>query len=386
MAHDASHYLLTPQAVVTPRTPAEVAALFRAASDHGLPLTFRSGGTSLSGQATANGILVDTRRHFRDIEVLDDGAAGPGTPRRRGPRGQHPARPLRPQARPRPGQRVGLHHRRGRRQQLQRHGLRHRAQHLPRPSTRSSSCCPAAPCRHRRAGRRRPAARRTSRSCYAGLLRLRDRVRADPASVAEIRRLYAIKNTMGYGVNSFVDHDRPADDPGPPGRRQRGHPRLRRRGDLPDGAGPPARRHRLADLRRPRRRPPRRCRRWSTAGFATIELLDATSLRVGQQDPQASEALRRLAVVDHTALLVEYQEPTRGRPGRAGQCRCRACSAELPLILPAELSSDADGAGGAWHIRKGLYAAVAGPGRPAPPRCWRTSPSRSSGCCRPARR
>ena len=32
------------------------------------------------------------------------------------------------------------------------------------------------------------------------------------------------------------------------------------------------------------------------AGFATVELLDATSLRVGQQDPAAGEALRGLAV------------------------------------------------------------------------------------------
>ena len=44
----------------------------------------------------------------------------------------------------------------------------------------------------------------------AGLLRLRDQIRADPAAVAEIRRLYAIKNTMGYGLNSFLDHERPA--------------------------------------------------------------------------------------------------------------------------------------------------------------------------------
>lgn len=73
MAHDASHYLLTPRAVVTPRSAAEVGALFAAARTSGVPLTFRSGGTSLSGQSTADGVLVDVRRHFRGIEVLDDG-------------------------------------------------------------------------------------------------------------------------------------------------------------------------------------------------------------------------------------------------------------------------------------------------------------------------
>jgi D-lactate dehydrogenase len=73
MAHDASHYLLTPQAVVSPGDAAQVAALLRACAEHGAPLTFRSGGTSLSGQGVTDGLLVDTRRHFRAIEILDGG-------------------------------------------------------------------------------------------------------------------------------------------------------------------------------------------------------------------------------------------------------------------------------------------------------------------------
>ena len=73
-AHDASHYLLTPQAVVVPDGAAQVAALLDTARRAGAALTFRSGGTSLSGQAGTAGVLVDTRRHFRDVEVLDDGA------------------------------------------------------------------------------------------------------------------------------------------------------------------------------------------------------------------------------------------------------------------------------------------------------------------------
>lgn len=45
MAHDASHYLLTPRAVVTPTSIDQVAALLRAAAKSGVPLTFRSNGT-----------------------------------------------------------------------------------------------------------------------------------------------------------------------------------------------------------------------------------------------------------------------------------------------------------------------------------------------------
>ena len=73
MAHDASHYLLTPQAVLAPADAGQVAALLRACLEYGAPLTFRSGGTSLSGQAVTGGLLVDTRRHFRAIEVIDSG-------------------------------------------------------------------------------------------------------------------------------------------------------------------------------------------------------------------------------------------------------------------------------------------------------------------------
>ena len=45
----------------------------RACDRAGVPLTFRSGGTSLSGQGLTDSVLVDTRMRFQDVEVLDDG-------------------------------------------------------------------------------------------------------------------------------------------------------------------------------------------------------------------------------------------------------------------------------------------------------------------------
>ena len=51
LAHDASHFILVPSAIVAPRSAEEVARLLRATAQAGIPLTFRSGGTSLSGQA-----------------------------------------------------------------------------------------------------------------------------------------------------------------------------------------------------------------------------------------------------------------------------------------------------------------------------------------------
>ena len=110
LAHDASHFLLTPQAVVAPRDAAEVGRLLRGQPR---PRACRSrsapAAPACPGRRSPTAILVDTRRHFRGIEVLDDGArvrVQPGVTVR-----QVNARlaALRPQARPRPGQRGRLH-------------------------------------------------------------------------------------------------------------------------------------------------------------------------------------------------------------------------------------------------------------------------------------
>lgn len=73
-AHDASHYLLVPSAVAVPRDAGQVAEVMRACTRLGIPMTFRSGGTSLSGQAVTDQVLVDTRAGFTGVEVLDAGA------------------------------------------------------------------------------------------------------------------------------------------------------------------------------------------------------------------------------------------------------------------------------------------------------------------------
>jgi D-lactate dehydrogenase len=73
LAHAASHFILVPSASVAPKDADEVARLLRATAAAGVPLTFRSGGTSLSGQAGTEGVLADVRRNFQGIEVLDGG-------------------------------------------------------------------------------------------------------------------------------------------------------------------------------------------------------------------------------------------------------------------------------------------------------------------------
>src|SRR3954464_3351562 len=81
-ASDASPYRLLPKAVVMARDAEDVSKVLAYGRRTGVPLTFRAGGTSLNGQAQTDGILVDVRRHWTGLEVLDGGARArirPGT-------------------------------------------------------------------------------------------------------------------------------------------------------------------------------------------------------------------------------------------------------------------------------------------------------------------
>src|SRR4051812_44369925 len=73
-ASDASHFYLVPKAVVQPVSIKEVTDLFNFSHDEKIPITFRAGGTSLSGQAITDGILVDLSIYWRKIIPEDEGA------------------------------------------------------------------------------------------------------------------------------------------------------------------------------------------------------------------------------------------------------------------------------------------------------------------------
>jgi D-lactate dehydrogenase len=72
---DASFYSLVPQAIAQPATLEEIGALFRFSRAQEIALVFRAGGTSLSGQAITDGVLVDISRYWRMSEVLEGGRA-----------------------------------------------------------------------------------------------------------------------------------------------------------------------------------------------------------------------------------------------------------------------------------------------------------------------
>src|SRR5689334_11869769 len=72
-ANDASYFRLVPQAVVQPNSIDEIQSLFKFTQQAKIPMTFRAAGTSLSGQAVTDGILVDISKHWGKYAVEDQG-------------------------------------------------------------------------------------------------------------------------------------------------------------------------------------------------------------------------------------------------------------------------------------------------------------------------
>lgn len=356
-ASDASHVLLTPQAVVVAEDAAEVGRVMRAATASGSRITFRSGGTSLSGQASTDGLLVDVRRSFRRIDVLDDGR----------------------RVRVQPGATVRQVNTR-----LARHG------HRLGPDPASEIACtiggvvsnnssgmacgitentyrtleslvfvlPSGTVVDSGAPDADSALRAAEPGLVDRLMRLRDRVVSNPGSVEIIRRQFAMKNTMGYAVNAFLDFDSPA--------QLLAHLVVGSEGTLAFVAEATYRTvpimPRIAtaltvfpDLEAATRALPDLV----ATGAATLELMDATSLRVGQSLAGAPREIAALLVRDQAALLVEYQAAGDEALADLVAQGTRTLGAQ-PLETTAVFTSDAAERAAAWKLRKGLYASVAG--------------------------
>ncbi|MGA9373215.1 MAG: FAD-binding and (Fe-S)-binding domain-containing protein, partial [Solirubrobacterales bacterium] len=207
-ASDASPYRLLPKAVVMARDANDVGKVLAYGRSKGVPVTFRAGGTSLNGQSQSDGILVDVRRHWSGVEVLDDGA----------------------RVRLRPGTVLG--HANG---VLAPHGRKLG----PDPASTDIACVggvlannsggmrcgtvadsyrtvrsltfvlpsgtvidTAAPDAAERFARAEPALAK-------GLAEIRDEIRADSELAERLRRKFRIKNTTGYRLCAFLDEDEP---------------------------------------------------------------------------------------------------------------------------------------------------------------------------------
>ncbi|MFE6092126.1 FAD-binding and (Fe-S)-binding domain-containing protein [Streptomyces massasporeus] len=71
---DASNYRRVPRGVVAPVDADDVAAVLAVCREHGVPVVARGGGTSIAGQATGTGVVLDFTRHMNRLVALDPGA------------------------------------------------------------------------------------------------------------------------------------------------------------------------------------------------------------------------------------------------------------------------------------------------------------------------
>jgi D-lactate dehydrogenase len=207
---DASFYRLIPKIVVRADTEAEVAAVLRAADRHSVAVTFRAAGTSLSGQAVSDSVLVVAGGHWNRYEILDGGGRIRLQP---GVIGADANRYLVPY-----GRKIG-----------------------PDPASinaamiggiaannASGMCCGTAQNSYRTVagmglifqdGTRLDTAdpescerfRRDRRDLLEALAALGREVRANTVLADRIRRKYKIKNTTGYSLNALVDFEDPLD-------------------------------------------------------------------------------------------------------------------------------------------------------------------------------
>ena len=207
-ASDASPYRLIPQVVAVPRDVTDMASLLRCATELGVPVTFRAGGTSLNGQSQTDAILVDVRRHWRRVRVQDDGA----------------------RLRAQPGVVLGHANRL----------LARRSRRLgPDPASTNIACvggviannsggmrCGVVADSYRTVsamtlvlangavinsadGDAEEQFAAAAPELAAGLLGIRDRIRSDGELSARIARKFEIKNTTGYRLCAFLDADTP---------------------------------------------------------------------------------------------------------------------------------------------------------------------------------
>jgi D-lactate dehydrogenase len=207
-ASDASPYRSIPKAVAIPGDVQDVVRLLALARRTSTPIVFRAGGTSLSGQAQTDGILLDVRRDWQRVRVEEGGM----------------------RVRTQPGAVLGYVNR-----VLARHGRRLG----PDPASTDIACVggviannsggmrcgvvadsyrtlrsltfvlpsgavidTAAPDAEERFAAAAPELAR-------GLEQIRDELRADTVLSDRVARKFEIKNTTGYRLCAFLDADTP---------------------------------------------------------------------------------------------------------------------------------------------------------------------------------
>jgi D-lactate dehydrogenase len=353
-AADASFYRLIPRAVVQPSSVDEVHALFRLSHEARIPMTFRAAGTSLSGQAVSDGLLVDVARHFRGVTVEENGRRVRVQP---GVIGGVLNRILQPY-----GVRIGpdpaslntctvggilSNNSSGMCCGVEQNAYRtlESLTFLLPSGTRIDSAAPDADVRFRA----------EEPELADGLLVLKRELEADAGLVDRIRAKYRMKNTCGYSLNAFLDFERPVDIfrnllIGAEGTLAFiAEAVLRTVPDLPvkyTGLLLFPDLHAACAAIVPLR----------DAGARALELMDRSALRSVESQPGIPPSIRALPG-KAAGLLVEFQSSDEKDLSSLEE-RARAGVAGLTLIEPARFTHDAAEQALLWKVRQGTFPSV----------------------------
>ncbi len=202
---DASFYRLTPKLVIRANSESEIIFIMKTAYELEVPVTFRAAGTSLSGQAQSNSVLVLATHGFGGHKILDGGLKITLQP---GLRGSYANSFLIPY-----GRKIG-----------------------PDPASIDSAmiggiaannasgmCCGTSENSYKTIAEIRVVLpdgtlldtsdensriefRKSHRALLDGLEKMSEEINSNPELKERIKKKYKIKNTTGYSLNAYVDY------------------------------------------------------------------------------------------------------------------------------------------------------------------------------------
>jgi D-lactate dehydrogenase len=353
-ASDAGFYYLRPQAVVLPATEEEVKSLFRFSREHNVPLVFRTGGTSLSGQSITDGILVDLSQHWRRISIEDNGKAVRVQPGAIGAVVNTYLKKYGTKIGPDPasinsammggiisnnasGMCCGV-------SKNSYHTVKHIRFVLPDGSSYSTENTADYARFEQEQGK-----------LYTQLVMLRGQIMANPDTYNLIREKYQTKNTVGYAVNALIDFEHPLDI--------LSHLLVGAEGTLgfiaeavmktvPDYKAKSTAMLYFADIYSA-------CQAivpLTHAGAEAVELMDRASLRSIENTAGMPAIIRELPD-NASALLVEFQGDTIEDVAEKIN-RFTALEGELMMLNEVAFTVDPVAQALLWKVRKGMFPAV----------------------------
>ncbi len=209
-ARDASYFNIMPECVVRPKDIDEIRKVLQVAKESGLGVTFRTGGTSLSGQSVGSGIICELRTQWNHCEVRDGGHQVWFEPGLTANQVNAYLRPHHTHIGPDPASSSaammgGILANNSSGMQA---GVKNNSYHtlcsiefMMADGNRYDSSVEAD----------RKRFEREQRELCKGLMDMRNEIMADAAMHDKISRKYRIKNVTGYAMNSFIDFDNPMD-------------------------------------------------------------------------------------------------------------------------------------------------------------------------------